>query len=150
MRWLASPFAARDCSTRRLPVDGKRDTIRRMIAWSRLLDLAEREVARTLARLPSNIRGKVQRVPVLIERRPAAEDIAAGIEDDTLGIFEGAAHGEPDELLPPRIRLWVENLWEFAEEDQQAFREEVATTYLHEIGHYLGWNEGEIEDRGLD
>jgi predicted Zn-dependent protease with MMP-like domain len=30
------------------------------------------------------------------------------------------------------------------------FREEVATTLLHELGHYLGLDEGDLTDRGLE
>jgi len=30
------------------------------------------------------------------------------------------------------------------------FREEVERTYLHELGHYLGWDEDDVAARGLD
>jgi len=52
--------------------------------------------------------------------------------------------------LPAQIILFLENLWDFAEEDEEFFREEVRTTYLHELGHYLGLNEIDLEERGLD
>ena len=50
----------------------------------------------------------------------------------------------------PRIRLWLANLWDFAENDEAIFRAEVRTTLLHEIGHVLGWDEHEVEKRGLE
>ena len=31
-----------------------------------------------------------------------------------------------------------------------AYREEVRITYLHELGHYLGWDEDEVAERGLE
>ena len=65
---------------------------------------------------------------------------------DTLGIFEEGAAASPT----PRIRLWLENLWEIAEGDLAIFRAEVRTTLLHEIGHVLGWDEQDLEERGLD
>ena len=34
--------------------------------------------------------------------------------------------------------------------DVDVFREEVRLTYLHELGHYLGWDEDELTARGLD
>jgi len=30
------------------------------------------------------------------------------------------------------------------------YREEVRVTYLHELGHYLGWDEDDLTARGLD
>jgi predicted Zn-dependent protease with MMP-like domain len=78
--------------------------------------------------------------------------LADGWEPDLLGLFMGLAY--PDEEsggaeLPPQIMLFLQNLWDYAGEDITAFRDEVRTTYLHELGHYLGLDEGEIEARGL-
>ncbi|MBL9137881.1 MAG: metallopeptidase family protein, partial [Verrucomicrobiales bacterium] len=52
--------------------------------------------------------------------------------------------------LPSQILLFLENLWEFSEEDEEIFLDEVQTTYLHELGHYLGLDEIDLEERGLD
>jgi len=52
--------------------------------------------------------------------------------------------------MPPQIILFLENLWDFAEGDEEMFREEVATTLLHELGHYLGLDEDDLTDRGLE
>jgi predicted Zn-dependent protease with MMP-like domain len=112
---------------------------------SRLSKMAQAEVDAALRSLPMEIRTVVDRVPVFLERRPDAEDIAHGIEPDTLGLYdEGAA-----EAPTPRIRLWLENLWDFAEDDAAVFCAEVRTTLLHEVGHLLGWNEEDVEERGL-
>ena len=54
----------------------------------------------------------------------------------------------PEDL--PSIRRFVENIWEWVEEDEQDFRDEVGTTFLHELGHYLGWDEDEVSQRGLE
>jgi predicted Zn-dependent protease with MMP-like domain len=43
-----------------------------------------------------------------------------------------------------------ENLWDYAEGDEEIFREEVRVTYFHELGHYLGLEEGDLEDRGIE
>ncbi|MBL9126699.1 MAG: metallopeptidase family protein, partial [Verrucomicrobiales bacterium] len=48
------------------------------------------------------------------------------------------------------ILLFLENLWEFVEGDSDGYYEEVRTTYLHELGHYLGLDEIDLEERGLD
>ena len=46
--------------------------------------------------------------------------------------------------------LYLNNLWDFAEGDEAVFKAEVRLTYLHELGHYLGWDEDEVAARGLD
>lgn len=113
--------------------------------FEKLQRLAEAEVRETLRKLPPEVRRAVAAVPVFFERVPDAADISSGIEPDTLGLFdEGGA-----EMPMPRIRLWLENLWDFSEEDEDIFLDEVHTTLLHEIGHFVGWNEEEIDERGL-
>jgi predicted Zn-dependent protease with MMP-like domain len=111
-----------------------------------LLKIARVEVDGAIWELPDDIRSIVERVPVFLERRPDAEDVAGGIEPDTLGIFDEGARASPT----PRIRIWLENIWELAEGDTAVFRAEVRTTLLHEIGHLLGWDEQDLEERGLD
>jgi predicted Zn-dependent protease with MMP-like domain len=113
---------------------------------STLLKIARVEIDAAIWELPSGVRAILERVPVFLERRPDTDDLAAGIEADTLGIFEEGAAPSPT----PRIRLWLENLWETAEGDLGTFRAEVRTTLLHEIGHVLGWDEQDLEERGLD
>ncbi|MGA7392293.1 MAG: metallopeptidase family protein [Terrimicrobiaceae bacterium] len=110
-----------------------------------LAKVARAEVQVVLASLPADIRVAVKRVPVFFERRPDAEDLARGIETDTLGLYDEGAPDAPT----PRIRLWLANLWDLAESDIAAFRGEVRTTLLHEIGHHLGWDEHDVEERGL-
>jgi predicted Zn-dependent protease with MMP-like domain len=107
--------------------------------------LAQAEVHETLAALPRELCQKVDAVPVFLEACPDADDVASGVEPDTLGYFD---EGSP-EAPTPRIRLWLENIWDYADGDEEIFREEVHTTLLHEIGHLLGWGEEEIEERGL-
>jgi predicted Zn-dependent protease with MMP-like domain len=116
------------------------------INHSTLLKIARIEVDAAIWELPSDVRAILEQVPVFLERRPDAEDLATGVEADTLGIFEEGAATSPT----PRIRLWLENLWEIAEGEVDAFRAEVRTTLLHEIGHVLGWDEQDLEERGLD
>jgi predicted Zn-dependent protease with MMP-like domain len=112
---------------------------------SMLSKMAQAEVDAALLRLPVKILPLVQRIPIFFEWLPDAEDIAQGVEPGTLGLYDEGAPGAPT----PRIRLWLKNLWDYAEEDADVFRVEVRTTLLHEIGHVLGWNEEDVEERGL-
>ena len=119
--------------------------------WQRLLSLAQREVEDTLAVLPAPVRRQAAPLPVSYEARPERNRLNDEYDPDLLGLFVGAALAEPDESpLPPQIILFLENLWDFAEEDVEFFREEVRTTYLHELGHYLGLDEIDLEERGLE
>ena len=49
--------------------------------------------------------------------------------------------------LPPRIVLFKRNL-ERAAQDAEELREEIGVTVRHELAHYLGLDEEEIEDAG--
>jgi len=103
--------------------------------------------------LPPDIRGLAREVPVQYEARPSADVLAEGFEPDILGLFSGSAHGtelSQTNPAPPVILLYLANLWEFAEEDVEIFRDETRITYLHELGHYLGWDEDDLARRGLD
>ena len=106
---------------------------------------------RTLAALPKPLRARAEKLPVTFERRPNADLQADGIEPDTLGLFTGPEFADEGNVpLPPQIILFLENLWDFAEGDDVFFREEVRTTFLHELGHYLGLGEDELTERGLE
>jgi len=113
------------------------------MTWTQLLKVAEDITSATLSELPAPVRERMADVPIVIEKHPTREDVASGIEPDTLGYFDEDGAG----LV--RIRLWLENILEFSGHDPGIFREEVRTTLLHEIGHVLGWDEDDVEDRGL-
>jgi predicted Zn-dependent protease with MMP-like domain len=118
--------------------------------WQQLLSIAQREVEATLAALPAPVRRQAAPLPVSYETHPEKNKLNEEYDPDLLGLFVGAALAEPDESpLPPQIILFLENLWDFAEENEEIYREEVRTTYLHELGHYLGLDEIDLEERGL-
>jgi predicted Zn-dependent protease with MMP-like domain len=119
--------------------------------WERLRSLALDEVAATLKALPEPLREKARVVPVTLEPVPNQELQADGIAPDTLGLFVGPDFAEEVSVpLPPQIILFLENIWDQAEQDEEWFLDEVHTTYLHELGHYLGLDEDELIDRGLE
>jgi predicted Zn-dependent protease with MMP-like domain len=119
--------------------------------WNYLLSIARAEVDRTLAALPEPLRDQAAGLPVSYERAPDGAIVADGYEPDLLGLFIGAALDEPhDSPLPPQIILFLDNLWDFAEGVEEIYREEIQTTYLHELGHYLGLDEIDLEERGLE
>lgn len=116
----------------------------------RLHTLAHGEVQRALGKLPPEVRDAAKECAIHFEEMAALDE--PDLDDDTLGLFEGANLMDappqaPDEM--PRIRLFLDNLWDFAEGDEEFFRDEVRITFLHELGHFLGWDEEKIEEMGL-
>jgi predicted Zn-dependent protease with MMP-like domain len=119
--------------------------------WKKLEALALAEVEATLEALPAPLRERARKLPVTFERRPNRALEADGIEPDALGLFVGPEFAEEEAVpMPPQIILFLDNLWDFAEEDEEIFCDEVHTTYLHELGHYLGLDEDDLTERGLE
>jgi len=120
---------------------------------SRLEKIAGDVVAATQRQLPGEVLEAARSVPVLFEAGPGPDVLADGFEPDILGLFSGPALGEGrdgGDPMPAQIHLYTANLWDYAGEDVGAYREEVRLTYLHELGHYLGWDEDQVAARGLD
>ena len=118
------------------------------------------EEARHLARLLEVERAGFteQELRPLAARARLVDDVAHDFfrrhpDGLAIGLFTGPSHGNElahDNPTPPQILLYLESLWDFAEKDAEIFREEVRLTYLHELGHYFGWDEDELAARGLD
>ena len=110
-----------------------------------LTTLAAGTVTATQRSLPPPLRPLAAAVPVHYEALPHADLLAEGFPADILGLFTGSPHGSElahDQPAPPQILLYLENLWDF--------RDEVRLTYLHELGHYFGWDEDQLANRGLE
>jgi predicted Zn-dependent protease with MMP-like domain len=114
-----------------------------------------KEVARVVDRLPKEFRQQLRNVEFIVEVRPSKELMRAeGLDpdQDTLyGIYEGVPLPERSALDPPllpdKITLFAEPLLQdFADPDE--LREEIRLTVLHEIAHYFGMDEDEIEELG--
>ncbi len=121
-------------------------------SWPELLEAARAEVTTTLEELPQEVRTVARPLPVVYERHPNRALVEDGVDPDLLGLFVGDPRAETGQssALPAQILLFLENLWEFSDGDWEIFLEEVQTTYLHELGHYLGLDELDLEERGLD
>ena len=116
-------------------------------------ELAAGEVERLLAALPPELQEQARAIPVTFETVPTPAMLADNVAPDTLGLFIGdeyAAGWSGGDALPTQIILFLGNLWDFAEADEKMFRREVRKTVLHELGHFLGLDEAELEARHLD
>lgn len=112
---------------------------------------ADEELKSLIKILPEDIQEAAGKVTVSLEEKPGKTGGDDGLEGDELGLFEGPSAMDEDGAGDiPRIRLFLTNLWEWVGEDEQDYRDEVGTTFLHELGHYLGWDEDEVAERGLE
>jgi predicted Zn-dependent protease with MMP-like domain len=114
-----------------------------------------RLVERAIDSLPSPFRERLENVEIVIEDQATDEQIiGAGLdpEVETLyGLYEGTplperAHNHGMQL-PDRIILFYLTLIEDFE-DEHELAEEVRATVVHEVAHFFGMDDEEIEDLG--
>ena len=114
-----------------------------------------KEVARLIDRLPRQFREQLRNVEFVVEDWPSEELLLAedlDPQEETLyGLYQGIPLPERSSLDPPllpdKITIFAEPLLEDFP-DPEELREEIRLTVLHEIAHYFGMDEEEIEDLG--
>lgn len=119
----------------------------------RLDSLASSVIRQTLQSLPSTIQEAAKSCIIETVFMADCQEIGEELDEDLLGLFEGSSLVEQEPEVPdqmPRIRLFLDNLWDYAEGKPSLFRKEVRLTLLHELGHYLGLDEDQIAARGLE
>ena len=114
-------------------------------------------IVRAVAGLPEEFRSKLGDLVIQAADAPTRADLAeAGIvdPDDTLyGFFQGTPLPErslgdlPDP--PSRILVYQRPLEEDFGDDEAALVDEIRITLLHELGHYLGLSEEELDRLGF-
>ena len=118
-------------------------------------DQIRKEVTGILDRLPRRFREQLRNVEFVVEERPSIELLRAeGLDPrcDTLyGIYQGVPLPDRSSLDPPllpdKITIFAEPLMQdFL--DPEELRDEIRLTVLHEIAHYFGMDEDEVEDLG--
>ena len=109
--------------------------------WDQLERTARHVVDEALAELPREIREAARAVPCLFQEWN--ED-----DPDLLGIYSDFAPGEMSEANGPII-LYLAAIEDYCLDEDADFADEVRLTYLHELGHHFGWDEGDLEERGL-
>ena len=110
--------------------------------WARLLATAQKVIDRTMAELPPEVAAEARQVPVLFEKE--CED-----DPEILGHYGHFEAGEISDAKGPII-LYLLAIELFCVEEGEDFDEQVRITYLHELGHHIGMDEGDLEERGLE
>ncbi|MGH9869034.1 MAG: metallopeptidase family protein [Candidatus Polarisedimenticolia bacterium] len=113
----------------------------------------DRAVQQAAAALPDEFRSRLGDLPVLVEDVPPP-DLLKTLDDpapDLLGLFVGVpltlktTHDVPS--MPDAIYLFKRNL-ERACADEDELVEQIGVTLRHELGHYLGMDEDDLEEAG--
>lgn len=118
-----------------------------------VLDAIEAAAAAALDELPEAFHRRIAHVPIVLEPRPSIALVRDGFDPRGYGLFEGPTHVEEAAIEgvpggPTRIVLYTANL--VADFDEPELSEQVRITVLHEVGHYFGMSEEDMERLGLD
>ena len=103
--------------------------------------------------LPEGFRNALENVAILVEEWPTAEDLEEtgyGGEAEIFGLYRGIPlpeRGAYQPLLPDTITIFKRPI-EMACRTRDEVVEELTITLLHEIGHYLGMSEDDLDRLG--
>jgi predicted Zn-dependent protease with MMP-like domain len=112
----------------------------------------EHLVADALASIPRRFRDVLQNVAIVVEDEPSREllaemDIAP--PGTLLGLYQGtpltARSWDAGNMLPDRILIF-QGPHERSAANEAALADSIAETLIHEIGHYFGMSEEQIQD----
>jgi predicted Zn-dependent protease with MMP-like domain len=111
-------------------------------------------VEEALRELPEPFATFLEEVPIEVRDRPSPRELRSlGIGGG--GLLLGLYHGRPrtqrsvedSGTLPDVIYLFQEHIEMVSDSDEQLVQQ-VRTTVLHEIGHYFGMSEADLDELG--
>lgn len=133
--------------TRLLDAEGDREAV---LGSPDELDLIAETAEEALELLPPALRDRLDGVPILLEPRPSIALVREGFDPRAYGLFEGPGMVDRGDVpAPTRIVLYTSNLLASFGNDDELVRQ-VEITVLHEVAHYFGFEEDEMEPLGLE
>ena len=116
-------------------------------------EVFNRAVDASVANLPRSIRERIEGVSIAVEDFPSLELVRSErISPQTLGLFIGVPRTEAmltDQPLDlDRILLFKRNLEKICR-DEEDLIDQIQITVRHEVGHFLGLDEDDLERLGL-
>jgi predicted Zn-dependent protease with MMP-like domain len=111
----------------------------------------EKLVQNSLRRLPRRFKQKLENISIEIEDRPSPDLLKdMGIESGTLfGLYQGVPLTQREwnygNVLPDRIVIYQRPI-EAAASSSEGIEEIVRDTVMHEIGHYFGFSDYELDE----
>ncbi len=112
----------------------------------------DRIAEQALERLPAEFRRRFGNMSISVEDYPSSEDIKdTGISrHDLMGIFRGAGYSnrggffDLPSSVPDQIILFQRNIEAVCSTEEELI-EEIRLTLMHEIGHYFGMSEEDLQ-----
>jgi predicted Zn-dependent protease with MMP-like domain len=111
----------------------------------------ERLVAEAVTLIPARFRREMKNLSIVVEDEPRAEllaDMEVEPPDSLYGLYQGTPLTERGwgygNTLPDRITLYQRPIEEDCD-DEDEMRAVIGETLIHEVGHYFGLSEEEIE-----
>ena len=110
----------------------------------------EKLVENALTRLPRRFKQKIKNISIEVEDSPSQELLRdMGIERGTLfGLYQGvpltAREWNYGNMLPDRITIYQRPIEQTAQSPAE-IEEIVLDTVIHEIGHYFGFDDEELD-----
>jgi predicted Zn-dependent protease with MMP-like domain len=115
-------------------------------------DAFERLVGEALASIPRRFRDALANLAIVVEDEPSPdllEEMEIEPPDTLLGLYQGIPlterHWDYGNTLPDRILLFQGPLERDADNDDDLVVA-IGETLIHEIGHYFGLSEDEIQE----
>jgi predicted Zn-dependent protease with MMP-like domain len=113
----------------------------------------ERLVVEATALIPKRFRREMKNLALVVEDEPSPdllEELEIQPPDSLYGLYQGTplpertwAYGNQ---LPDRITLYQRIIEEDCDGDEDEVRAVIGETLIHEVGHYFGMSEEEIEE----
>lgn len=112
----------------------------------------ERYAENALAGIPRKYRKLFHNISIIVQDMPDEEDVRlTGVPaDELLGLFKGASIVEEESFfavpppLPNAIYLYQKNIEAICRTERELISE-IRMTLLHEVGHYFGMTEEDLE-----
>jgi predicted Zn-dependent protease with MMP-like domain len=112
----------------------------------------ERLVAEAVTLIPKRFRREMKNLALVVEDEPSEElldEMEIEPPDSLYGLYQGTPLPERSwafgNALPDRITIYQRPIEEDCE-DEDEVRAVIGETLIHEVGHYFGMSEEEIEE----
>jgi len=120
------------------------------------MNLAEFELIakKAMESLPDVLRKRIVNVQVVIRDARRSKRQSGGVdESDLYGLYEGTALPDRSHdfqgALPDRVTLFKNNIEADFEGDRAGMIKCIQETIIHELGHYFGFDDDDLDELGI-